>query len=87
MPTDATREDYPNDPVPLPADPGGAHTKGYSADPGPEVPVPADGPLPLADGPVGTIRHPEQEGGLPPTGRGQSGGCTSSEQVLGMDNS
>ena len=29
-----------NDPTPAPTDPGGAHTKGYSADPAPEKAAP-----------------------------------------------
>ena len=39
-------------PVPAPDDPGGAHAKGYAAEPGPSPAVPADGPVPLANPPA-----------------------------------
>src|SRR5579871_347903 len=51
-PTDADQIplDVPpqEEPVLAADDPGGAHAKGYSADPRPEQEVPADGPIPLA---------------------------------------
>ena len=40
-----------DEPVPAPADPGGAHNKGYSADPGPDPAVPDEDPVPLAPDP------------------------------------
>lgn len=62
----------------LTADPGGAHAKGYSADPGPEVDVPDDGPIPLADAPrkKQAIKVPHDPRGLPPTGRDEPAGQT-----------
>lgn len=44
-----TAEETMNAPTPAPDDPGGAHRKGYSADPQPGADVPEDGPVPLAD--------------------------------------
>ena|SRR5580765_5821196 len=62
--------------VKLPADPGGARTKGYSADPQAETDVPKDGPIPLADAPrkPGAIKVPRDPKGLPPTGRDEPAG-------------
>jgi hypothetical protein len=37
-----------DDPVPGPNDPGGAHQKGYTAEPGPDPVVPENDPVPLA---------------------------------------
>jgi hypothetical protein len=56
-------------------DPGGSHTKGYTAETGPEPAVPAEGPLPLApDAPgPGAIHQPEREGKVSPTGRSAPG--------------
>jgi hypothetical protein len=54
-------------------DPGGAHTKGYSAEPGPDPDVPAEGPIPLAPDRGGKILQPEREAGVKPTGRSESG--------------
>jgi hypothetical protein len=50
------------------ADPGGAHAKGYSADPDPRVPD-VEELIPLADAPPGGIRVPERDSGAQPTGR------------------
>src|SRR5262245_61400921 len=58
---------------PAPDDPGGAHAKGYSADPRPEAPGADQEPVPLAPlpgGPVG-IRQVEKDGAQP-TGRDDS---------------
>jgi hypothetical protein len=62
-----------NEQVPTANDPGGAHTKGYSADPRPEVEVDPEGPIPLADVPDGDIgvRVPERDGKVHPTGRSE----------------
>ena len=48
----------------LPDDPGGAHSKGYSANGKPDVPVPEEGPLPLAPAPAATsqVKQPERDG-------------------------
>ena len=60
-----------NDPeLPPTGDPGGAHAKGYSADPGPPAPnVPE--PVPLVDAPPGGIHVPERDDGVQPTGRSE----------------
>jgi hypothetical protein len=76
--------------VPLPSadDPGGAHAKGYSADPRPEVPAPAEGPVPLADVPDPTesgVRQPERDGKVRPTGRGEPGGSSPNDRPMGSD--
>ena len=58
----------PTPDLPPANDPGGAHAKGYSADPNPHAPdVPE--PVPLADAPPGGIHVPERDDGVQPTGR------------------
>ncbi len=56
---------------PAVADPGGAHSKGYSADPEPAPPVPDNDPLPLADDRDvhGHVQRRDEDVVLPPTGR------------------
>lgn len=54
-------------------DPGGAHAKGYSADPDPAAPDVPD-PVPLARAPAGGIRVPERDDGVQPTGRAEPSG-------------
>ena len=63
--------DEPPADVSVAADPGGAHIKGFSADPAGAPAVPADGPLPMVTGPgvPGGIHQPEREGQVRPTGR------------------
>ncbi len=63
-----------DDPIPAPDDPGGAHAKGYSADPSGPGPVPAADPIPLAPGPDThpAVHPPEREGKVQPTGRGEN---------------
>jgi len=53
------------------ADPGGAHSKGYSAEPGPTPPVPDNDPIPLVDDRDfhGQVRRRDEDAVLPPTGR------------------
>ena len=51
-------------------DPGGAHAKGYSADPDQRVPDVAE-PVPLANAPPGGIHVPERDPGVRPTGRSE----------------
>lgn len=51
-------------------DPGGAHAKGYSADPHGQSPDAAE-PVPLADAPPGGINVPERDDGVVPTGRSE----------------
>ena len=52
-----------------PADPGGAHSKGYSAEAGPTPPVPDKDPIPLAKEVKGHVRPRDEDAVLPPTGR------------------
>jgi hypothetical protein len=79
-----TREHDPTPDAPRPAgpprdrdltpadDPGGAHAKGYSADPNPAAP-PLPDPVPLADAPPGGIHvHERDDPGVVPTGRSES---------------
>jgi len=83
---DTTAEQM-NEPVPAPDDPGGAHRKGYSADPRPEAAVDADGPVPLADGPDAhpAFRVPERDNNVRPTGRGQQKGYPPNDRLMGSD--
>jgi len=76
-----------DDPVPAPVDPGGAHSKGYSADPVPEAPVQDNDPVPLADGPAvhPAVRVPERDGGAQPTGRGGRHGYSPNDRLMGSD--
>jgi hypothetical protein len=86
--TDVDQEEYGDRlDEPLPAgDPGGAHAKGYSADPRPEVPVPAEGPLPLAPAPEThpAVHQPEREGKVQPTGRREEE-YTPNDRLTGSD--
>jgi hypothetical protein len=52
-------------------DPGGAHSKGYSAEPGPTLPVPDNDSLPLAKerDTRGHVRRGDEDAVVPPTGR------------------
>ncbi len=45
--TSDTQAPAPGEDAPLPADPGGAHGKGYCAETGPEPVIPDTGPIPL----------------------------------------
>ncbi len=75
-----------NEPVPSPDDPGGSHSKGYTAEPGPEPPVPEKDPVPLANLPE---PHPHvlipDEGPLPPTGRSEPKDYTPNDRLMGSD--
>jgi hypothetical protein len=64
-----------DDPTPAPIDPGGAHAKGYSADPGPQEDVDVPDPVPLAPGPSKhpAVRVPERDNNVHPTGRSEPG--------------
>ena len=70
-------------------DPGGAHIKGYSADPRPEPPVPAEGPIPLAsasdEAPAVREQELQRENGIRATGRDDSDFEKSDERVIGAD--
>jgi hypothetical protein len=64
--------DTPDDWLPPADDPGGAHSKGYSADPDPNV-SPVPDPIPVADAAPGGIHVPEMDPGVRPTGRAEPG--------------
>lgn len=75
-----------NDPVPMPDDPGGAHSKGYSPDEDANAAANLKGPIPLAPAPEGTqIRQPEREGKVTPTGRSEPRGYTPNDRLMGSD--
>jgi len=73
--------------VPAPDDPGGSHSKGYSADPRPDVPVPEEDPIPLVTEPTpqGGIHQPEKEGKTQATGRQEPGNYTPNDRLMGSD--
>lgn len=73
-------------PVPAPDDPGGAHAKGYSAEPG-SVPTPDEGPIPLAHGPDQhpAVHVPERDRGVRPTGRNEPRDYTPNDRLMGSD--
>ena len=77
----------PEDPIPATDDPGGAHAKGYSADPRPEKKVQNHGPIPLAAGHDGesAVRQPERDGRVQPTGRSEGGGYSPNDRLMGSD--
>jgi hypothetical protein len=75
-----------DEPVPTPQDPGGAHAKGYSAEPGSAPPVP-EGPIPLAEGPDThpAFSVPERDNDVRPTGREEPGEYTPNKRLMGSD--
>jgi hypothetical protein len=87
---DRTREatSHPglDEPLPTPAHPTGASAKGYVAEPGPEPPVPEEGPVPLVpDAAVrGHVKDPD-EGRLPPTGRREPDDSSPNDRLMGAD--
>ena len=70
MAKEVTREPA-TDEIDAPVDPGGAHNKGYSADPGPDNAVKESDPVPLAPGPNthAKVRVAERDNHVQPTGR------------------
>lgn len=68
-------------------DPGDAHRKGYTAEPGPAPSVPDDQPIPLAPTPDGPsqVRQHERDGDVQPTGRNEPGRYTPNERLMGAD--
>jgi hypothetical protein len=76
-----------DEPLPNANDPGGAHRKGYSADPGPAPAVPEQDPVPLADdGQVrGHAQKRDEDAVLPPTGRAEPGDNTDNDRLIGAD--
>jgi hypothetical protein len=71
-----------DDPFPLPDDPGGAHHKGYSADPDSPAQIPSQDPVPLASEVPGHARKPDQHGAV---GRSGRTGGSPGERVTGAD--
>jgi len=74
------------EPVPAPEDPGGAHSKGYSAEPGPLPHIDQD-PVPLPETPddLPPVRVPERDDHVQPTGRRESGGYSPNDRLMGSD--
>jgi hypothetical protein len=75
-----------NEPLPTANDPGGAHAKGYSAEPGP-APVVKQDPVPLAPAPdtEPAVHQPELEGKVRPTGRRGETGYSPNDRLMGSD--
>jgi hypothetical protein len=79
------QESFPgptDQPVPNANDPGGAHRKGYSAQPGPEPPVKEEGPLPLASKAEAHVQKPDQSHAVQPS---PPGGYSPNDRVMGSD--
>jgi hypothetical protein len=76
-----------NEPVPSVNDPGGAHGKGYSADPRSEKHVPPEGAIPLASvaEDESHVHQPEREGKTRPTGRSEPRDYTPNDRLMGSD--
>jgi hypothetical protein len=72
-------------PLPKANDPGGAHRKGYSADPGPVPAAPDQDPVPLADEAGGHVRKPDDDPALPATGRSEPKAYSPNDRVMGSD--
>ena len=86
--TDTVENVVPTEePLPTANDPGGAHAKGYSADPRPDTKVKDQGPIPLASGHDGesAVRQPERDGKVRPTGRSDRGGYSPNDRLMGSD--
>lgn len=66
-------------------DPGGAHTKGYSAETGPAPDVPDEGPIPLAPDDGGAILRPTRDPDVTPTGRSEPRDYTPNDRLMGSD--
>jgi hypothetical protein len=79
--------DRRDDPVPAPDDPGGAHAKGYAAEPGAAPAVAEDGPIPLAPAPDAqpAIHVPERDNHVRPTGRSEPGDYKPNDRLMGSD--
>jgi hypothetical protein len=84
LPLDAPLMD---EPLPTPNDPGGAHAKGYSADPRPGQEVVRDEPIPLASVPAdgSHVLQPERAGKVQPTGRSEPHDYTPNYRLMGSD--
>src|SRR5689334_11493733 len=81
------REVSLEEPLPGTNDPGGAHTKGYSADPRPEKDAQAEGAVPLAAAPEdgSHVRQPERDGHVRPTGRSEPHDYNPNNRLMGSD--
>jgi hypothetical protein len=76
------------EPLPGGGDPGGAHSKGYSADPRPGRPVPPRDPVPLAPAPEVTtsqVHQHERDADVKPTGRSEPGEYKVNDRLMGSD--
>jgi hypothetical protein len=75
-----------DEPLPTADDPGGAHAKGYSADPLPGEAIPAEDPVPLAPAPDQQgVRVPERDNHVRPTGRSEPHGYGPNDRLMGSD--
>jgi hypothetical protein len=74
------------EPVPTPNDPGGAHTKGYSPDTGPDMQADADteGPIPLSAAPE-EAHVCQPKGNARPTGRSEPRPYSPNDRLMGSD--
>ncbi len=81
------RTDWMDELPAAPDDPGGAHSKGYSADPAPDLPVQSNDPIPLAEGPNQRpgVRVPERDNHVQATGRRDPGEYTPNDRLMGSD--
>ncbi len=75
------------EPLPSTNDPGGARSKGYSAEQRPKADVKKEGPLPLVPGhDTGSeVQQPERDGKVQPTGRSEPGAYTPNDRLMGSD--
>ena len=73
-----------NEPVQAPTDPGGAHAKGFSADPRPGSKVQPEGAIPVASVAEGEthVQQPERAGKVRPTGRGETGDYNPNDRIV-----
>jgi hypothetical protein len=80
------RDNPLNEPPPTTNDPGGAHAKGYSADPQPDARGTTEEPIPLSATEEGMgVHQPEQLGKVAPTGRTQPRDYTPNDRLMGSD--
>ena len=86
-PAGANKGEASNEPLPAGNDPGGAHAKGYSADPGPAPGDLPEGPVPLAPAPAAhpAVRVPERDNKVQPTGRSEPAEYTPNDRLMGAD--
>lgn len=86
--TNLEPRDIPLDePVPAANDPGGAHAKGYSADPRADTKAAPPEPIPLAAvaDDESHVQQPERDGKIRPTGRSEPREYTPNDRLMGSD--